>query len=825
MASSAEHIEADTREWSFAVEGMTCASCVGRVERALNKVPGVRRASVNLATETATVEAGRTATREAVVAAVRGAGYEVPAQRIDLAIEGMTCASCVARVEKALAGVPGVEAASVNLATERASIEAGAAVDPSVLVQAVERAGYGARPVPQDGQGSMQPVSAAAHEWWPVALAALLSLPLALPMLVSAAGGHWMLPGWLQWLLATPVQFWLGARFYRAGWKALRAKTGNMDLLVAIGTTAAYALSVYQLAVTPADAMPHLYFEASAVVITLVLLGKWLEGRAKRQTTAAIRALQALRPDRARVRRDGEEVEVALAAVRTGDELVVRPGERIPADGVLLEGRSHVDESLLTGESLPVAKSAGDPVTGGAMNAEGRLVLRVTATGAETTLARIIRMVESAQARKAPIQRLVDQVSTVFVPAVLGIALLTLLAWGLGTGDWTRAILDAVAVLVIACPCALGLATPTAIMVGTGVAARHGILIKDAEALEVAHRVRTVAFDKTGTLTAGRPALVALVPAAGIERRQALQLAASLQQGSEHPLARAVLEAARQEQVHVQALSDARALPGRGLEGDVGGLALRLGSRRLMQEMGVDLHPLLERADELERQGATVSWLARSAPAPQLLAALAFGDTLKPHAAAALERLRALGVRTLLLTGDNHRAAQAVATLLGVDEVEAEVLPADKARVVEMLRARGAGKVAMVGDGINDAPALAAADVGIAMSTGTDVAMHAAGITLMRGDPRLVADAIDVSRHTYAKIRQNLFWAFVYNVVGIPLAALGLLTPVVAGAAMALSSVSVVSNALWLRRWRPAPAAATARAAGTAASGAAGRSA
>jgi Cu+-exporting ATPase len=793
------------REWTFAVEGMTCASCVARVEKALRRVPGVVEANVNLATESATVAAGAGTPREALIKAVEDAGYGVPREEVALGIEGMTCASCVGRVEKALCAVPGVLNASVNLATERARVETAGGVSVDALLGAVEKAGY--RGVPAS-EAQVQAASAAVakrrYDWWPVALAALLSFPLAIPMLTAPFDVHWMLPGWAQWLLATPVQFWLGARFYRAGWKALRAGTGNMDLLVAIGTTAGYALSVYHLFAAGPDEMGHLYFEASAVVITLVLLGKWLEARAKRQTTEAIRALQALRPERARVRRDGRELDVPVEAVRLGDEVIVRPGERIPVDGEVLEGRSHADESLITGESLPVAKASGDRVTGGSVNAEGLLSVRTQAVGAETTLARIIRLVESAQAHKAPIQRLVDRVSAVFVPVVIGIAVLALLGWGLATGDWTQATLNAVAVLVIACPCALGLATPTAIMAGTGVAARAGILIKDAEALEIAHGVRTVAFDKTGTLTEGRPALVAVATPPGAQEQEALALAAALQQGSEHPLAKAVLAAAAERRLAIPAAAEVRALAGRGIEGRVGERKLTLGSTRLMQEIGVDLAPLAARAGELESQGRSVSYLAE-ADARRLIALFAFGDALKPSAPAAIERLRELGVRTVLLTGDNRRAAQAVAARLKVDAVEAEVLPADKARIVEGLRGPG-GKVAMVGDGINDAPALAAADVGIAMSTGTDVAMHAAGITLMRGDPVLVRDAIDVSRHTYAKIRQNLFWAFVYNVVGIPLAALGLLSPVIAGAAMALSSVSVVSNALLLKRWRPAAA-------------------
>ncbi|MFM2055491.1 MAG: Copper-exporting P-type ATPase, partial [Pseudomonadota bacterium] len=651
---------------------------------------------------------------------------------------------------------------------------------------------------------------------WPgegarVAIAALLSLPLVAPMLAEPFGVHAMLPGWLQWLLATPVQFWLGARFYRAGWHALRAGAGNMDLLVALGTTSAYALSVWLLLRDP-HGMPHLYFESAAVVVTLVMLGKWLESRAKGRTVEAIRALRALAPETARViAPDGSEQERPLARLRVGDRVVVRPGERVPVDGEILEGASHLDESLLTGESLPVAREVGQRVTGGAVNGEGRLVVRTRAVGAETTLARIVRLVESAQAKKAPIQRLVDQVSAVFVPAVVGVAALTLAGWGLATGDWEMALLRAVAVLVIACPCALGLATPAAIMVGTGAAARHGILIKDAQALEVAQAVRTVAFDKTGTLTAGRPSLVGHMAAPGLDAAAALGLAAALQAGSEHPLARAVLAAA----AHAPrpTATDLRAQAGRGIAGLVEGRRRMLGSRRWMDELGVATGALQAQADAWQAEGHTLAWLAgEDGPdggPPRLLGVFAFGDTIKPGAREAVRRLHGMGVRTLLVSGDNREAAQAVGRALGIDEVRAEVLPGDKAGVIAQARQAGGGRVAMVGDGLNDAPALAAADVGLAIThsdgTGTDVAMHAAGITLMRGDPRAVADAIDISRRTTAKIRQNLFWAFVYNVVGIPLAALGMLSPVVAGAAMAASSVSVIGNALLLSRWRPRP--------------------
>ena len=791
---------------SLPVEGMTCASCVGRVEKALSRVPGVGSASVNLATESAALTLSQRVPAATLTAAVERAGYAVPRDEADLRIEGMTCASCVGRVERALAAVPGVLSATVNLATEQAHVSrvrgtAGAAA----LMAAVSKAGYAAHVVSAE-----QPVAPAARsrDGWKVALAAALSLPLVVPMVGDLFGRHWMLDGWLQWLLATPVQFWLGARFYRAGWKALRAGSGNMDLLVALGTSAAYGLSLWLLW-QAGGGMAHLYFESSAVVITLVLLGKWLESRAKRQTTDAIRALQALRPDHARVRRDGIDLDVPVAELAVGDLVVVRPGERVAADGIVEDGRSHVDESLITGESLPVARQAGDRVTGGALNAEGLLLVRTQAVGAESTLARIVRMVESAQAGKAPIQRLVDQVSAVFVPVVVVLALITMLAWGSIGGDWSAGVLNAVAVLVIACPCALGLATPAAIMVGTGAAARRGILIKDAQALELAHAVRVVAFDKTGTLTEGRPRLAAAEPApqAGLSGEQIVALAAALQSGSEHPLAAAVLAVAKPP---FPSASDVQALPGRGIAGVVDGRALQLGSTRLMEESGVALGALEARALELQSEGRTVSWLAgRDGDGPwQLLGLLAFGDTLKPGAAAAIAQLRNLGLRTLMISGDNAGSAHAVGRALGIDDVRAEVLPGQKAGVVAELRdgLAGHGKVAMVGDGINDAPALAAADVGMAMAGeqgGTDAAMQAAGITLMRGDPALVAQAIDISRRTTAKIRQNLFWAFFYNVVGIPLAAFGLLNPVVAGAAMAMSSVSVLTNALLLKRWNP----------------------
>ena len=750
--------------------------------------------------------------------------------QIDLGIGGMTCASCVSRVEKVLRKQPGVSEATVNLATESARITLAGTDDAQTLARlkrAVRDAGYEPRAAdamdaPPAGRWLGVPVDAL-----PVVFGALLSAPLALPMIGDLLGRHWMLPAWAQFLLATPVQFWLGARFYRAGWHALKALTGNMELLVSIGTTAGWALSTWLWLRAGPGEMVHLYYEGSAVVITLVLLGKWLEARAKRQTTDAIRALHALRPERAHLVPDGirrtEMSDVPVDELLAGDIVRVLPGERFPADGELLLGETQADESMLTGEAMPVPKAPGDRVTGGSLNGEGSVELRVQAVGAQSVLSRIIALVQDAQAAKAPVQRLVDQVAAVFVPVVLVIALLTLGGWLWTGASLEQALLPAVAVLVIACPCALGLATPAAIMAGTGVAAQHGILIKDAEALEIAHKVDTVAFDKTGTLTVGRPTLRLVEALPGADERAVLGAAAALQAQSAHPLAHAVTEAARSRGIDVaaDAAQDVQAVTGKGTRGTVHGVALALGSLRWMDELGLPPAALGPLATSVQRQqqaqGATVSLLASRTGEGQPwspLALFAFADEAKPGAQEALARLRDRGLRLFMISGDNRGAAEGMGRQLGMDvpggAVIAEVLPGDKARVVRRLKdGVGDGRqhtVAMVGDGVNDAPALAAADVGIAMGGGhggSDVAMHAAGITLMRGDPLLVEAALDISRRTVSKIRQNLFWAFFYNAAGIPLAALGFLNPVLAGAAMALSSFSVMSNALLLKRWRP----------------------
>lgn len=710
-----------------------------------------------------------------------------------LKIDGMTCAACVRHVERAINKVPGVESVAVNLATEKAWItHHNASLDD--IYKKLDRAGFAGHDLSEADHKEAQ----LKQEMRAIAIGALFTLPLVLPMLLMPFNIHWHLNPFIQWALASPVQFWLGARFYRSGFKALRSGSGNMDTLVALGTSAAYGLSLYHLWRYGLAAGPHIYFESSAVVITLVMLGKHLETRAKSQTAEAIRALESLRPETARVVQDGQEIDMPLKDVNLGFILAIRAGDRIPADSEIIKGDSHVDESLITGESLPVHKTIGDRLTGGAINLDGYLEAKVTALGSESTLSKVIRMVESAQAAKAPVQRLVDQVAAIFVPVVVVIALVTLGGWLLAGAGFESAVINAVAVLVIACPCALGLATPTAIMVGTGVAARHGILIKDAQALELAHKVTTVAFDKTGTLTMGKPMLTEIW-SADHTTDELLALMASLQTGSEHPLAQAVVTQAKASGLDYARPEKLQTLAGMGLQAEIQGESYRLGNLALMQQSSVNCQAAEAKTALWSESGHTISYLAQGT---QLLGAVAFSDQPKAHAARTIQLLHLRNLKTVLISGDHTGAVKKVAEELGIDRFYAEVLPQDKARLVAEIKAEG-GILAMVGDGINDAPALAAADVGLAMSTGTDVAMQAAGITLMRGDPLLIPEALDISRATFAKIQQNLFWAFFYNAVGIPLAALGFLSPMMAGAAMAFSSVSVVSNALLLRRWRP----------------------
>ncbi|MBP6344453.1 MAG: copper-translocating P-type ATPase [Neisseriaceae bacterium] len=783
----------------LAVTEMTCASCVGRVEKALGKVEGVVSASVNLMTNQATVEYDVKQTNvAALIKAVEGAGYGVTTEKLVFDVSEMTCASCVGRVEKALKKQPDVLEAQVNLATEQASVTVLTGTSVAGLMHTLQKAGYPAR-LHEAGMKTEDDGKGLNKETKILIASVILTLPLVAPMILMPFGIHLMPPAWIQFVLAGVVQFVFGWRFYKAGWAAVKARAGNMDLLVALGTSAAFGLSIYEWLF----GRQHLYFETSAAVITLILVGKWLESRAKRQTTEAIRALNALRPEMARVVINGEEVEVAIAQVQVNDVVRVLPGERMPVDGEVLEGMTAADESLLTGESEWVNKNVGDQIIGGSVNTDGAILVKTTAIGAETTLARIIRLVEEAQVAKGPLQRRVDQISAIFVPVVLVIALITFLAWGLSTGDWGHAILTAVAVMVIACPCSLGLATPTAIMAGTGVAAKYGILIKDAETLERAHAIDTLVFDKTGTLTEGQPSLVASV-SDGLSESEFLIVAGAVQQGSSHPLAQAVKDRAQALGLSLPDTTDMQNIVGKGAEAKVAGVQTYLGNDRLMQEKNVDLSAYRARADEFEAAGRTVSWLMQ-APAQgesTLLGFMVFGDEIKATAKAGIAALQAQGVTCVMFTGDKEGAAQHVAKQLGLDDVRAQMLPEDKSKNVLALKAKGA-RVAMVGDGVNDAPALAAADVGIAMGQGADVAKHAAGITLMRDDNRLIASALSIAHRTDRKIKQNLFWAFLYNTIGIPLAAFGFLNPAFAGAAMALSSVSVVMNALWLKRWRP----------------------
>lgn len=737
---------------------------------------------------------------------------EITSKEVDFRIAGMSCASCVGRVDKAIRAVQGVEQVSVNLATEKARVSIHTTTENSEekIVQAIESAGYKAKLL--NTSDGIQVVDNQEQYFQSqkvkIAICFVLTIPLILPMIFQPLGYHLMLPAWVQFLLATPVQFYFGRRFYSGAWNALKNFSGNMDLLVAIGTSAAYFLSIYLWlyhdVTNNSHNDQHLYFEGAAVIITLVMLGKYFEAAAKQQTTVAITALQGLRPSVATiVKKNGERLVIPVSDVLTGDLVQVKPGEKIPVDGIIIEGDSETDESLITGESLPIHKTIGDVVIGASINGNGLLVIKTVAVGAESTLSRIVRLVENAQAAKAPVEKLVDKVSSIFVPVILLIAIMTIILWGLTSGDWENAIINGVAVLVIACPCALGLATPTSMMVGTGVAAKAGILIKDAEALEIAHSVTTVVFDKTGTLTEGKPKISKLFPVTSSEK-DLLKILASIQMGSEHPLAKAVLERAKEENIVFEPAKNITVLPGLGLSAVINQEQFYLGNKKLMIDLNFDTSAVDTKALQAEEMGETISYVGiNSYSKKYLLGLITFGDVAKASAAETIKKLHDLKMKTILLTGDNIGAAKKISHQLGIPTFYAQILPNEKSNIIQKLQAHGE-IVAMIGDGINDAPALATANVGIAMGTGTDVAMHTAAITLMRGNPLLIPDALEISQLTYRKIKQNLFWAFIYNTIGIPLAALGYLNPMVAGSAMAFSSVSVVMNSLLLRRWKAA---------------------
>ena len=783
------------------IEGMTCAACAARIEKNLNKLPGVH-AVVNFANEKVRVKFDDDATTlpEDLVRSIEQAGFHVIPQSVQLQISGMTCAACSGRIEKALNKFPGVSA-TVNLATEIAH----ASFNPGMttvndLIAAIIKAGYAASEINDGSRANEKTRRLAAYQaelrlFW---ISAALSLPLMLQMGAMFLGTHDdLLPRWLQWLLATPVQFWVGKRFYVAAWHALRGGGANMDVLVALGTSMAYLFSAV---VTVLALQQHVYFEASATIITLVLLGKLMEARAKGKTSAAIEELIKLQPKTARVERNGEIIEVDASTLIVGDIFIVRPGENLPVDGIVIEGASSVNEAMLTGESLPVTKQVGTKVYAATMNQQGLLKCRATGVGAHTQLAAIIRLVEEAQGSKAPIQRMADAISAIFVPVVVVISALTLaLTWWFA-GDFVPALINAVAVLVIACPCALGLATPTAIMVGTGRGAQTGVLVKNAAALEQAEKIQVLIVDKTGTLTEGKPVVTDIVVAGSVTEYDLMQIAVTLEQGSEHPLARAVLERADGMNIHPNTVSDFSAVVGSGITARIDDTEYLLGSPKFLSDRGATIDD--SRITALQVAGKTVITVAAiTNNVPEVLGYLAIADQLRSTSAQAVKRLQAMGIEVVMLTGDNHATAAAIARQAGITSYRAEVLPGDKATEVKKMKVNGKF-TGMVGDGINDAPALAAADVSFAIGAGSDIAIEAADITLMRDDLMSVADAISLSRATLSKIRQNLFFAFIYNILGIPLAAMGLLNPVIAGAAMAMSSVSVVSNSLLLKRWQ-----------------------
>jgi Cu+-exporting ATPase len=777
------------------ITGMHCASCAGRVAAALDAVPGVRRTSVDSVGEKARLELDSPPAAAALIQAVEQAGYGVRRETLRFQITGMSCASCVGRVERALTGVAGASSVQVSLATEQASVAVPPGlVSPAALIDAVAKAGYGATLLNDTARKPALPSP------WPAIAAGMLTVPLFLPMLLEPFGVMPMLPIWLALALAAPIQLGLGARFYRGAWFALKSGVGNMDQLIVLGTSAAWGLSLWDLAT---QQVPQLYLEPAAAIIAFVLLGKYLEARAKSRTGDAVASLAALQPDTATVQRDGATLTIPLVQLRRGDLLLVKPGERVAADGIIRAGRAGFDEALITGESRPVERGPGEHVAGGCLDLDGAVTIEATGLGADSTLGRIIALVEAAQSARAPIQRLADRVSGIFVPAVLTIALVTIAAWWLvGLGP-QLALMRGVAVLVIACPCALGLATPTALVVALGRAARQGILIKDPAALERARAIDLVAFDKTGTLTEGKPSLTRIVTA-GAGESEILALAGALQRGSEHPLAAATQAALAARGITAPASTGFRALPGIGVSAEIDGVDHALGSIRLVE---IPPPELRDRAEALAAEGCTISWLLRRGAEPRVLGLLAFADRLKPGARMAVKRLGEIGVKVALLTGDTEGSAAAAATGCGITEIRSQLLPGEKAAMIEAWRQEGY-RVAMVGDGLNDAPALAAADLGIALSTGTDIAVAAAGATILGSAPERVADLIELARRSWRIMIENLAWAFGFNLIGIPLAASGLLTPALAAAAMAVSSVAVVANALRLgRASRGAPAA------------------
>lgn len=803
----------DGREkFAVRIAGMSCAACAGRIERVIAGMPGVDNARVNLATETATVEyrAGEV-DREKIMETIKEIGYRPVTARVELLLTGMSCAACSARIEKVLNRVPGVLRASVNLATEKAVVEYNPAeVDVPQLKKAVSDAGYKAAEVEDMTYADLEREEREREirrQKRLVVFSGLLSIPLVAYMLAMVFNVHHaavpvIFSPYFQFALATPIQFVAGANFYREAFIALRGGSANMSVLVAMGTSAAYFYSVAATFFGERIGTHEVYYETSAIIITLVLLGKTLETIAKGKTSEAIKKLIGLRAKQARVIRDGQEVEIPVEEVETGDLVVVRPGEKIPVDGIVREGFSTVDESMLTGESVPVDKKAGDEVIGATINKLGTFKFEATRVGKDTALAQIIKIVEEAQGSKAPIQRMADIISAYFVPAVVVVAVVTFVSWYFfgAPGDFTRSMLNFTAVMVIACPCALGLATPTSIMVGTGKGAENGILIKSGEYLEKAHQLTTIVLDKTGTITRGEPSFTDLLPAPGhaYTYEDLLRLAATAEKNSEHPLARAIVNYAREKGLQLGEPQDFTAIPGHGVRTSIDGTAVLLGTRKLMQENHVDISGLLPEVEKLELEGKTVMFMAvNGSPA----AVIGVADTVKENSLEAIRQLQDMGLDVWMITGDNRRTAEAIAGQVGITNVLAEVLPEDKAGQVEKLRGQGR-VVGMVGDGINDAPALVVADVGFAIGTGTDVAIEAADITLMRGDLAGVVTAIRLSRATIRNIKQNLFWALIYNTVGIPVAALGFLNPVVAGAAMAFSSVSVVTNALRLRKFK-----------------------